>query len=417
MFLIKDKIKNRWERIESNDGLSTREKLDKLVRLSIKRKEKQPGEIKPDSQQQDRSPAVHDFSYPLNAVYRRLEFAAWREVTPQQLAVIFSAEEFLQLSPQQLLFFDTETTGLSGGAGTIPFLLGFGFFEEDRFKVRIFLLNDLSKEEEFLNEVDRFLESKNYCGVVTYNGKCFDYPIMETRYILYRKRFPLLKSPHLDFLFPARTLWKHSYESRNLGFLGDILLGLSRDEDIDASRIPAIYFDYLRSNAFALVEKVVEHNALDLVGLAALLLYGAKCVADRSFIVDEGELLGTAILYEKYGDLEKADELYGAVQESAGRDDIVARAIKRKAIIAKKKKLYDEARELWEFLARTQDRYAVRELSVHYEHREKKYFKALELVRRGLETIDLTAAQRADFEKRWERLNEKIKDLGAEPEE
>jgi hypothetical protein len=346
-----------------------------------------------------------------------VEFSGWLQVTPQQLAVIFSDEEYLQLSPQQLLFFDTETTGLSGGTGTIAFLLGFGIFEEDRFKVRIFLLNDLSEEEEFLNEVDRFLESKKYCGVVTYNGKGFDYPIMETRYILYRKRFPLLKLPHLDFLFPARTLWKHSYESRNLGFLGDILLGLSRGEDIEASQIPAIYFNYLRSNAFALIEKVVEHNALDLVGLAALLLYGAKCVEDSSFIVDEGELLGTAILYEKYGDIEKADELYGIVKESAGRDDVIARAVKRKSVIAKKKKLYDEARELWEFLSSTQDRYAVRELSIHYEHREKDYFKALELVRRGLEEMDLTAAQRADFEKRWERLNEKIKALEPAPEE
>jgi tetratricopeptide (TPR) repeat protein len=196
-----------------------------------------------------------------------------------------------------------------------------------------------------------------------------------------------------------------------LGYLGDVLLGLSRNEDIDSSQVPMLYFNYLRSNAFELIEKVVQHNALDLVGLSALLLLGIKYVDDISFTHDEGEMLGTAVLYEKYGDFDKANELYGLVKKSAARADTIAKAVKRKSIIVKRKKLYNEAKELWEILSHAQDRYAVRELSVHFEHREKDYFKALEFVRRGLETIDLTEAQRADFEKRFQRLNKKIKAL------
>ncbi|MCK5055997.1 MAG: ribonuclease H-like domain-containing protein, partial [Candidatus Aminicenantes bacterium] len=412
-YLKKDDIKKRWETIESREDLSTKDKLDKLVKISLKRKKKQKEteRIEIEQPQEENTFIQRDFSYPLQSVYGKVKLTDWQQVTSQQLAVLFGEEEFLQISPMKLLFFDTETTGLSGGTGTIPFLLGFGFFEEDRFNVKIFILNDLSREEEFLTEVDQFLESRDYSGVVTYNGKGFDFPLMETRYILYRKRFPLLKTPHLDFLYPARVLWKNTYESRKLGYLGDVLLGLSRGEDIDSSQVPMLYFNYLRSNAFELIEKVVQHNALDLVGLSALLLLGIKYVDDISFTNDEGEILGAAVLYEKYGDFDKANELYGLVKKSAARADTIAKAVKRKSIIVKRKKLYDEAKELWKILSHAQDRYAVRELSVHFEHREKDYFKALEFVRRGLETIDLTEAQRADFEKRFQRLNKKIKAL------
>ena len=512
--LKQDKIEKRWEKIDSKEGLSTREKLDKLVKLTLKggavppadkrgktisslsegfREKKRfspinttEGSATPahkssktiSSHQEDfrkkinsshinsteraahpaktsdyanykdykglkkhtnpqnsslhgqtnASPIneaapeeenafiIRDFSYPLSSTFGDCKLEEWQDVSPEQLAVIFADKEFLQVSPPELLFFDTETTGLSGGTGTIPFLLGFGFFAHNHFYVKVFILNDLSKEEEFLEEVDRFLDSRDFSGVVTYNGKSYDYPLMETRYILQRKRFPLLKKPHLDFLFPARTLWKHTYESRSLGFLGEILLGLSRQEDIDSSHIPALYFNYLRSNDFSLIEKVIEHNALDLLGLAALLLLGTKYTKDISFAADEGEILGTAMLYEKYGDLEKANELYGIVKESAQRDDVLARAAKRKSIIVKKKKLYDEARELWEYLSNREDRFAFRELSVHFEHREKDYNKALDFVRQGLAAVDLTESQRRDFEKRLERLKKKIAALDVKEE-
>ena len=78
----------------------------------------------------------------------------------------------------KLLFFDTETTGISGGAGTIPFMMGIGFFEEEHFRVKIFILNDLNREDEFLEEVDRFLQSFEFSAAVTYNGKSFDFPLM-----------------------------------------------------------------------------------------------------------------------------------------------------------------------------------------------------------------------------------------------
>jgi hypothetical protein len=332
------------------------------------------------------------------------------------LAVIFGKDEGETMVPQKLLFFDTETTGLAGGTGTIPFMLGFGFFEAECFRVCIFVLNDLYQEGAFLDEVDRFLAGQEFSGTVTYNGKSFDFPLMETRYILQRKRFPLLRLPHLDFLFPARTLWKHTCDSRKLGYLGDVLLGLSRADDVDPSQIPLLYFNYLRSRSFSLLEKVVQHNAMDMVGLAALLLLAVKFQEDIGFTRDEGEILGTARLYEKYGDLEKARQLYELLQHSGQREDIVAKAVKSLAAIKKRKKLYQEALDLWQFLSTLDsgDRLTMWELSVHFEHREKDYVKALEYVEKALDTIELTAAQRQDFEKRLQRLTKKIEALDKE---
>lgn len=428
-YLDKDKIKKKWETIDKQNGLSTREKLEKLVNRSLKRdksqKEKKnmgtPAQETLDTSipprvDNDSTFTLREFIYPLSSVFGRFELTEWKRISSRQLAIIFGDKDYQTISPMKLLFFDTETTGLAGGTGTIPFMLGFGFFVEESFRVHIFLLDDLYKEDVFLNEVDRFLESHDFSGTVTYNGKIFDFPLLEARYILQRKRFPLLKLPHLDFLFPARTLWKHTYDSRKLGHLGDILLGLSRDDDVDASRIPMMYFNYLRNQSFSSIEKVVEHNALDLVGLAALVLLAVKYQEDIAFTNDEGEILGIAKLYEKYGDFEKALQLYELLKQSGMREEIITKAVKSLAIIKKKKKLYKEALQLWEILSHSQanDRLAVRELSVYFEHREKNYVKALEYVRKGLDSMELTEPQQRDFEKRLKRLTRKIEALDKE---
>jgi uncharacterized protein YprB with RNaseH-like and TPR domain len=422
--LEKDKIKKKWTAIDSQKDLSTREKLEKLVNLSLKREKnhdrQQTGEPQKPGQgeidHRDETTIIREFSYPLHLVFGKFKLQEWENITSQQLAVVFGDEECERMSPLDLLFFDTETTGLAGGTGTIPFMLGFGFFDRDAraFRVKIFILNDLYNENAFLEEVDRFLQGSAFSGTVTYNGKSFDFPLMEARYILQRKRFPLLKLPHLDFLFPARALWKYTHDSRKLAHLGDVLLGLSRQDDLDPNQIPAIYFNYLRTRSFSLLEKVVEHNAMDLVGLAALLLLAAKYQEDISYTGDEGEILGIARMFEKYGDLEKARQLYENLNQCAVRQDILAMAVKGLALLKKKKKLFKEASDLWEMLVDSSDHQVVRELSVHFEHREKNYVKALEYVHKALTTIDLTDSQRQDFEKRWHRLTKKLQALDKE---
>lgn len=433
-YLDKDKkIQNQWQSIDAKEGLSTREKLDKLVNLRLKQKSSREKtsdsmddspfashtvQLEPETSRSGDAVLVREYQYPLETVYGMFSLGAILDINPGLLNITFGEEdcEESEIDPRKLLFFDTETTGLSGGTGTIPFMLGFGYFEETVFRAKIFILNEISREDLFFEEIDRFLAEHDFSATVTYNGKTFDFPLMESRYIMQRKRFPLLRLPHLDFLFPARVVWKNTYESRRLGYLGDVMLGISREDDVDGSQIPALYFNFLRSKAFHVIEKVVEHNALDLLGLAALLLQVLKYVEDIVYTQDEGEILGTARLYEKYGDFEAARTRYTQVTKTGCRSDVTSRAVKALAVLKKKEKLYDEASDLWEMLSQLsdQDQTALRELAIHLEHREKNYVKALDYTQRALDTASLTDNQREDFQKRLKRLTKKINTLDKE---
>lgn len=405
----RDHIKNKWDSLKSQKTLSTREKLEKLVNLNLKMgPPKSRTELPPPEETVDTAFLVHEFTYPLTSVFKDIRLSSWKEISPGLVTLVSGDEVFMDIDPLRLVYFDVETTGLAGGTGTIPFMLGFGFFQADNFIARIFILNDLSREEEMLQAVDEFLDSSDFSGTVTYNGKSFDFPLMETRYILYRKRFPLLKKPHLDFLFPARMLWKNTFESCKLGYLGDLLLGISRQDDVDASLIPSLYFSYLRTNRFSLLEKVEEHNAMDLVGLSALLLRGLLVLKDVSHSGDAGEVLGAARFFERAGDFEKTEELLEIAKQSAEHKDVMMKAVKRLAVLKKKRKLYEEANELWELLSEDKDHVALRELSIHFEHRRKDYHGALEFVCRAIEEVRLSESQRLDLEKRLNRLKRKI---------
>ncbi len=405
---IKEKGKNR-SNVQS-DELSTKQKLEDLVNKNLKNKslniKKRP---KPSEKVNfNKDFEILDYNYPMNSVFGKVVLNEWLNIREKTISTIFNDWSFSDIDPLKLIYFDTETTGLSGGTGTIPFMLGFGYIEGDSFEVKIFVLNDPSKEGIFLDEIDSFLETLDISGVVTYNGKSFDYPLMEARYVLNRKKFPLQDFPHLDFLPPARVIWKNTYESRKLGYLGDILLNISRVDDIDGSFIPGIYFEYLRTGNFSMMEKVVEHNALDIVGLSALLLLGCKYVDDISMADDEGEVLGVALLNERSGLLPEAEKFYCNLNDIAERDEIITQAAKRLALIKKKKKLFDEAEDLWRLLSDQGDKLAFREMSVYLEHRKKDFSGALDFVERGLELIEISETQRKDFEKRVLRLKKKI---------
>jgi len=405
----KKNIQEKWQRLDSEGGLSTREKLEKLVRRNLTQKEK-PASVAPAPP----APAaggpflVKDFYYAPDGRYGKVRLGDWLTLKPGALEVIAGCGEFTRVDPRKVVFFDSETTGLAGGTGTIPFMLGFGFFSEETFQVKIFILLDLDREGEFLQAVAAFLRQGGFSATVTFNGKAFDFPLLETRYILQRQRLPLLELPHLDFLFPARTIWKNTYESRKLGYLGEMLLGLSRSDDIDASAIPALYFSFLRSRAFSLIEPVMEHNAMDLVGLAAVVLLGVLYLDDHSLAGDEGEILGLGMLCERAGLLEKAEGLYQIAKEVSGRSDVHTLALRRLSALMKKKKLYAEALELWLQLADASDPQAQHEISVHYEHRERDYIMALSYVEKALSGGSLSPTRQQEMEKRLKRLQQKI---------
>ena len=137
----------------------------------------------------------------------------------------------------RLLFLDTETTGLAGGTGTCAFLIGIGNVEGMKFVVRQFFLRDYPEEKAMLEALAEALEPCQ--GIVTFNGKTFDVPLLETRYALARMKSPLDRLIHFDALHPARRLWKLRLESCKLTDLEEAILGISREGDVPESPIPA----------------------------------------------------------------------------------------------------------------------------------------------------------------------------------
>ena len=171
------------------------------------------------------------------------------------------------------LFLDTETTGLAGGTGTYAFLVGLAWWDAGGLQIEQLFMRDHSEEHSVLLEIARRLRERPV--LVTFNGKSFDWPLLETRFRMTRAIEPPALAAHLDLLHPARQLWRLQLGSVRLsdlerGVLGGDALGWSRQDDIDSSRIPEYYFDYLRGGPAEPLAGVFRHNRMDLRGLAAL---------------------------------------------------------------------------------------------------------------------------------------------------
>ena len=168
------------------------------------------------------------------------------------LAFLSRDGAFEELDLCSAVFLDLETTGLAGGTGTVPFLVGLGYFRDDRFKVSQFFLSEMAEERRLIGEVAQFFKDMDFKSVITYNGKAFDVPLLETRFALNRTPFPVRDLPHLDFLFSARHLWKHKYDSCRLFNLAQQVAQAERAEDIPGAEIPTRYFQYIRTGDFSL---------------------------------------------------------------------------------------------------------------------------------------------------------------------
>src|SRR5207249_191937 len=175
--------------------------------------------------------------------------------------------------PAKWLFLDTETTGLSGGTGTYAFLVGLAWWEAGGLQVEQLFLRDFAEEHSILHELAQRLSERPV--LITFNGKTFDWPLLENRFTMTRSIPAPKLAAHLDLLHPARALWKLRLGSVRLAelerkVLDPARLGWTRDDDVPSSLIPQFYFDYLRGGPPGPLAGVVRHNQMDLRGLAAL---------------------------------------------------------------------------------------------------------------------------------------------------
>ena len=178
-------------------------------------------------------------------------------------------ERFKDLDLQKTLFLDTETTGLTGGTGTFVFMVGLGFFCEGGFLVRQLFMRDYSEERACLSLLNEFLESFQF--LVTFNGRHYDIPLLETRFILSRMNSRIREMPNFDLLFPSRKIWKGAYENCRLVTLESKLLGMGRQDDVPSEWIPHFYFEYVQTGDATKIHRVFYHNQMDILSMVALM--------------------------------------------------------------------------------------------------------------------------------------------------
>ena len=329
------------------------------------------------------------------------------------------------------IFVDLETTGLSGGAGTVAFLVGVGWFDMGAFQVRQFLLTSYAHERALLCAVADCFGATSL--LVTYNGKTFDVPVMETRWLFHRMPLPLESVRHFDMLHPARRLWRAREETAKdasgeggcrLGTLERVLCDVRRVGDIPGMDIPARYFRFLRSGDARPLEPVLEHNRLDLISLAAVCAHAVQLVEEGSARCrDAAEALALGKVYERAGCVDKAMASYRhAADDPSAHIDVVLEAIYRLGLRLRRDRRFAEAADCWRRLLDVKQprvgrrsellvplrQYAVEALAIHHEHRERDYEGAKELTLRLLDECVEARPKTESTRHRLARLEKKI---------
>jgi uncharacterized protein len=351
-----------------------------------------------------------DFELPMDHLHGDVAFSRLHTVDDDAVRVL--AQE-LPEGPFDLassVFLDTETTGLAGGSGTAAFLIGIGFVDGDRFRVRQYFMRDYHEEPAQLLGLARDLA--RFRSIVTFNGKMFDVPLLEARYALQRARFPLEGAPHLDLLHPARRLWKARLPSCRLQALEAALLRVHRQGDVPGEEIPRIYFDYVRRRDPRALARIFHHNRLDILSLAALSALAGQWVREGGWAEDPRDIVSLGRVLERAQLFARSDEEYRRAL-SGEEGDSRRFALLRLAARAKRDGAHASAAELWEQAAADGCWAAYRELSMYHEHRRRDPQSALAAVEGALaylSALDASSVRKArpDLVKRRERLLRKL---------
>jgi uncharacterized protein YprB with RNaseH-like and TPR domain len=327
--------------------------------------------------------------------------------------------------PKQWLFLDTETTGLAGGTGTYAFLVGVAWWDAGGLEVEQFFMREHSEEHSLLVALAERLAERRV--LVTFNGKSFDWPLLETRYRMTRK-IPLpTPRVHLDLLHPARNLWRLRLGSVRLAELEKHVLGWNRGMDVMSELIPETYFNFVRGGPAEPLVGVFQHNQMDLRGLAGLsgrilsLLAGPEGDPPGTNRMDALELYGVSRICERRGHTKRARNLYQRSIESELPPETDRAARRSLARLAKRDGDLSLARKLWEGMLgpSREGLEAYEQLAIYYEHNAREPHRAACVARRALaemrranrlENMAAVAHRqcRARFEHRLARLERKV---------
>ena len=334
------------------------------------------------------------------------------------LAELLDNPDLASLDPHRALYLDTETTGLAGGTGTYVFLLGMGWVEGGAFVVEQLFLRDFSEEPALLHRAMELVD--RFDVLVSFNGRRYDMPLLDTRRVLNRAEGSFLSPPHLDLLYPARLLYRGRFEDCRLQTLERELMGQVRHEDVPGSEIPGLYFDYLGNGVTGPLVPIFEHNFLDVVTLLTLTAHFLHLCLRPD--LDPRALGGLGRLHERRGNREQARALLERAQE---RRAATYRDLRDLGYLYKRMGEFDRAQGIWETLIQRQEKAGSElafdatpyvESAKHLEHRLQDFARALELANAALERVTVisgegpgTALQKA-LDHRTRRLRRRLEE-------
>jgi uncharacterized protein YprB with RNaseH-like and TPR domain len=301
------------------------------------------------------------------------------------------------IPPSKWCFLDTETTGLAGGSGTYAFLVGVGRITPQGFRVRQFFMRDFGEERSQLSALVEHL--KQFDVLITYNGRTYDQPLLETRFRMVRQRPPFASLEHLDLLFGARRLWNLRFDSCRLVDLENQILGVERQGDLPGEMIPYVYFEYLRTHEIFRLMPIFHHNAMDILTLACLtaIVPRAFHAPNEAQFAHGAEMVGLARWWRQAEQHDNALALFRQAVERNLPDELLFRTLWDIAALEKKLGREHAALPVLTDLAASPNPMraaAFIELAKYYEHRERNYAMALEMTRNALDLESSEALRR-----------------------
>jgi uncharacterized protein len=330
---------------------------------------------------------------------------------PEDLLGPLSASAVASAPPTRWAFLDTETTGLAGGTGTYAFLIGVGSIEPAGFRLRQFFMRDYGEEASLLGRLAEYLE--RFDVLITYNGKTYDQPLLETRFRMARPHgappHPFDRLTHLDLLFGARRLWKLRLESCRLVDLENRILGVERQGDLPGEMIPYCYFEYLRTHQAWKLVPIFHHNAIDILSLACLtaIVPFAFRSPEQANLMHGADFIGLARWLESAERREEALRLLRRAVDLGLPDHLLFKTLWDIAALERRLGRREASLAAVSELAASRNPYRVRaleHLAKHYEHRERNCGMALELTRAALSVADTPQLRR-----REQRLEARVK--------
>jgi uncharacterized protein len=306
----------------------------------------------------------------------------------------------------RIVFLDTETTGIQGGTGMCPFLVGIGYFAEDDFHMAQYFIRDFDEEPSMLLALIEDLQ--HFDLAITYNGLAFDIPLLDTRFTLARLDNPLQSMSHFDLLFTARKLWRNGHGSCRLVALEREMLSFMRGPDIPGAMIPRAYFDYLQRRP-APLECVFTHNVHDVVSLGALTVHACDRVTLEPAAFDDAlDLYSLARVIENSPEWCRSLRLYEMALAGGLPEPIRQKALENLAVGYRRAGEHDASRDICEDLMRLPEFSMVgyEGAAIYHERVTRDFEAALRVLEEALARVK-SQRWKALLQSRWDRLQQK----------